>query len=98
MLNYWILGEYLLIILGLIAAVLLVKSLLRFFHALAMQVSFYVVSNEADANQRAANQYEILAEHVKLREMAVRHILYSTLAIAVIIFLRYVLEVAHANV
>lgn len=98
MLNYWILGEYLLIILGLISAVFLVKSLLRFFHSLAMQVSFYIVSNEADVNQRAATQYEMLLEHVKLRELSVRHILYSTLAIAVIIFLRYVLEVAHANV
>ncbi|WPJ72157.1 hypothetical protein DEEACLCL_00140 [Salmonella phage CRW-SP2] len=98
MINYWIMGEYFLLICMLICGVLLTKDVLRFMHALAMQVSFYVVASKSDENIRAAQYSEILVEHVKIREKSVKHILYSTLGIAVIIFLRYVLEVAHANV
>lgn len=98
MINYWILGEYFLLICMLICVVFLTKDVLRFLHALSMQVSFYIVSSKSDENVRAAQYSEILSGHVKIRETSVRRILYSTLAIALIIFVRYVMEVAHANV
>lgn len=98
MINFWLLGDYTLLILLLISGLYFIKTFLRFIHSLAMQISYYVVAMELDTNMRAAQQAEFLAEHVKIRESSVKHILYSTIAGAVIIFLRHVLEVVHAYV
>ncbi|AHK61409.1 hypothetical protein DF52_gp058 [Salmonella phage vB-SalM-SJ2] len=59
-------------------------------------ISFYAVSPHSDVNVRAANQSDMLAEYVMMRDKATRIVLFSTLAGAVIIFIQHVLEATHA--
>ncbi|ANT44552.1 hypothetical protein vB_SenM-2_093 [Salmonella phage vB_SenM-2] len=59
-------------------------------------ISFYAVSPHSDVNVRAANQSDMLAGYVMMRDKATRIVLFSTLAGAVIIFIQHVLEATHA--
>ncbi|AXY86746.1 hypothetical protein selz4t1_133 [Salmonella phage selz] len=96
MINYWLLADILLFALLLITAFIWVKGFLTFLHSLSAMISFYAVSPHSDVNVRAANQSDMLAEYVLLRDKASRIVLFSTLVGAVIIFLRHVLEAIHA--
>uniref|UniRef100_A0AAU8GHQ0 Uncharacterized protein n=1 Tax=Salmonella phage vB_STmST313_KE27 TaxID=3161178 RepID=A0AAU8GHQ0_9CAUD len=96
MINYWLLADILLFALLLITAFIWVKGFLTFLHSLSAMISFYAVSPHSDVNVRAANQSEMLAEYVMMRDKATRIVLFSTLAGAVIIFIQHVLEATHA--
>ncbi|QPX74845.1 putative membrane protein [Salmonella phage SilasIsHot] len=80
----------------LITAFIWVKGFLTFLHSLSAMISFYAVSPHSDVNVRAANQSDMLAEYVMMRDKATRIVLFSTLAGAVIIFIQHVLEATHA--
>ncbi|EKE9231651.1 hypothetical protein OXJ01_003753 [Salmonella enterica] len=96
MINYWLLADILLFALLLITAFIWVKGFLTFLHSLSAMISFYAVSPHSDVNVRAANQSDMLAEYVMMRDKATRIVLFSTLAGAVIIFIQHVLEAIHA--
>ncbi|AFU64167.1 hypothetical protein DLA51_14170 [Salmonella enterica] len=96
MINYWLLADILLFALLLITAFIWVKGFLTFLHSLSAMISFYAVSPHSDVNVRAANQSDMLAEYVMMRDKASRIVLFSTLAGAVIIFIQHVLEATHA--
>ncbi|QIO03315.1 hypothetical protein HYQ37_gp110 [Salmonella phage pertopsoe] len=96
MINYWLLADLLLFALLLMTAFVWVKGFLTFLHSLSAMISFYAVSPHSDVNVRAANQADMLAEYVMMRDKATKIILFSTLAGAVIIFLRHILEATHA--
>uniref|UniRef100_A0AAU8GMM1 Uncharacterized protein n=1 Tax=Salmonella phage vB_STmST313_KE31 TaxID=3161181 RepID=A0AAU8GMM1_9CAUD len=96
MINYWLLADILLFALLLITAFIWVKGFLTFLHSLSAMISFYAVSPHSDVNVRAANQSDMLAEYVMMRDKATKIVLFSTLAGAVIIFLRHILEATHA--
>ncbi|AGF88556.1 putative uncharacterised protein [Salmonella phage Vi01] len=96
MINYWLLADILLFALLLITAFIWVKGFLTFLHSLSAMISFYAVSPHSDVNVRAANQSDMLAEYVMMRDKATRIVLFSTLAGAVIIFIQHVLEATHA--
>lgn len=96
MINYWLLADILLFALLLMTAFIWVKGFLTFLHSLSAMISFYAVSPHSDVNVRAANQSDMLAEYVMMRDKATRIVLFSTLAGAVIIFIQHVLEATHA--
>ncbi|QEA10263.1 hypothetical protein CPT_Matapan_152 [Salmonella phage Matapan] len=96
MINYWLLADILLFALLLITAFIWVKGFLTFLHSLSAMISFYAVSPHSDVNVRAANQSDMLAEYVMMRDKATRIVLFSTLAGAGIIFIQHVLEATHA--
>ncbi|AJQ20916.1 hypothetical protein DET7_97 [Salmonella phage Det7] len=89
-------ADILLFALLLITAFIWVKGFLTFLHSLSAMISFYAVSPHSDVNVRAANQSDMLAEYVMMRDKATRIVLFSTLAGAVIIFIQHVLEATHA--
>lgn len=96
MVDYWLLADFGLLALLLATAFVWVKGFISFLSSLSMMVSFYSLSPHMDINVRAAQQAELMASYIHVREKSSRAILFSTLVLAVIIFLRHVLEAAHA--
>lgn len=96
MIDYWLLANFITFALLLSTSFIWVKAVLTFLNSLAMMVSFYTVTPHADQNIRAASQSEYLSNYVHLRDRSIRIVLFSTLAFAVILFVRHVMEVIHA--
>lgn len=96
MIDYWLLANLFTFALLLAIVFVWLKAFLTFLNSLAMMVSFYTVTPHADQNVRAASQSEYLSNYVHLRDRSIRIVLFSTLAFAVILFVRHVMEAIHA--
>lgn len=96
MIDYWLLANLITFAMLLAIAFVWLKAFMTFLHSLAMMISFYSLTPHSDQNIRAAGQSEYLAEFVRIRDRMIAIVLFSTLAFAVILFVRYVMEVLHA--
>lgn len=96
--NYWMLADIILMLGLLVTTAFIFRFFLGFLNSLAMMVSFYSLSADIDINERCGRQAEMMERYLHIREKAVKNIMYSVLLAAIIIFLRYLLEVLHAAV
>lgn len=66
-------------------------SLINFWRTQVMMASFYMLSPHIDQNARCASQSEFLSNFYPLSSIAAKRVVYSVVAIGVIIALRYLI-------
>uniref|UniRef100_A0AAU8KZ27 Uncharacterized protein n=1 Tax=Serratia phage Kevin TaxID=3161161 RepID=A0AAU8KZ27_9CAUD len=86
---YLIILNVVTIVLLIIAAASVFASVCNFIRAQFMMLSYYILSPNVDTNQRAAVQYEALAQFTQHAAIAFNRGAWSLIAIGVIILARY---------
>lgn len=99
MFDYWLAANLTLFALLLVNVFVWVKSLLTLVNAYVSQLCYYNLSPHTDNNVRCGQQAALLLEKfMHIRDKMIFRVMFSTLTLLVIIFVRFVLEVTHANV
>ncbi|AFU64447.1 hypothetical protein [Salmonella phage SKML-39] len=103
MVDYWLLANFLTFALLLVVVLVWVKSFFTLVHAYVYQINFYTLSPHRDTNVRADQQAEAILSYqfIHMRDKMIKRIVFSTVALLVIIMARFVLTtvgVFHAAV
>lgn len=99
MIDYWLITNLVLFALLLANVFVWVKSLLTLVNAYVAQSCYYTLSPHTDNNIRCSQQATLMLEKfMHIRDKMIFRVMFSTLTLLVIIFVRFVLEVTHADV